>query len=388
MNRIADVVVVGGGIQGVSAAYHLCEAGVKNVQLVEMDSLGSGTTAYTASWFVLQAHLAPNIQMSKYALNEFTNFPDKFGVDIDFRKIGSLSLNTAINDEETISLAKHQISLGVPLEIVKPSDLQDLLPFLNIEDLGMGLFCPEDGLVDASAILNTYAKKTANLGGKLSEGIKALDIKIANNKVAGVLTNQGFISTPIVINAAGIYDKLVAKWVGIDLPTIKAIRHTFLTKENEVLPANMPLVEVLNPEIIYVRREGRCASYSVGLDKVDSFMHSPNLIWAMEKYGAQLLHRMKQIAELEIVKCTAGIRSVPVIRTQNENGEELAHVGRSFPILGPVDGIEGYFNDCAWGGLGVAHSPAGGKILANFVTGMDHFLDVNPFLLSRYGEMP
>ncbi len=383
MKTTADVVVIGGGIQGVSAIYHLVEAGVKNVQLVEMDEFGSGTTAYTASWFVMQAHLEPNIRLSQYSLQEFLTFREKLGVEIGFKKIGSLSINTIEHAEEMRESGEYQKKLGVPIDILSADDIKKIAPFLNTSDIGIGLLCEADGLLDASIILNTYVKHARLLGATLDEGVKALSIDTAAGKVIGVNTTKGFISTPVVVNAAGIYDKVVAKWAGIDLPTVKAIRHTFLTKPTTILPKNMPLIESANPEPLYLRREGEAASYSIGLDETESFVHAPNLFGAMDKYGDHLLHRMPDIAQLDIVQCTAGIRSIP-ITSQQKASHNMPHVGQSLPIIGPVEELFGYYNDCAWGGLGIAHSPAGGKLIAECVCGLTHSVDITPFLLKRY----
>ena len=383
MKQTADVVVIGGGIQGVSAAYYLAEAGVPNVSLVEMDQLGSGTTRYTASWFVMQSRLETNIRMSQFSYSEFVNFKEKFNVNVDFRQIGSLSINTSENTSKMLDLANSQRQLGVKLEVLDAHQIKALVPFINTDDIGVGLFSPQDGLVDSSAILNAYAKHAKRLGADIQQGVKATSIKTQNGKVVGVNTTEGYISTPTVVNAAGIYDKMVAEWVGIDLPTVKAIRHTILTKPTDILPKDMTLVEILSPEVMYISGEGGAAKYSIGLDETDRFSHIPDLYGTMEKYGDSLMHRMPDIVELEIVNCMAGIRSLPAL--SGNTGKQVSQVGHSLPILGPVSQVRGYYNDCAWGGLGVSHAPAGGKLISEMITGADSFMDISPFLLSRYG---
>lgn len=388
MKTNADAVIIGGGIQGASALYHLAEAGMHNVQLVEMDSLGSGTTRYTASWFVLQSRLEPNIRLSQESLRDFLSFEDKFGVNIDFRQIGSLSINTIENKNAMHELADYQRSLGVPIDILSPEEIKTIAPFLNVEDIGIGMFCKEDGLVDTFAVLNTYVSHAKKLGAEVQEGVKATGILLQKNKVVGVKTTGGIIHTPIVVNAAGIYDKLVAGWVGIDLPTIKAIRHTLFTEPTNLIPKNMTLIEILNPQVIYIGGESGAAKYSVGLDETGSFAHVPDLPGLVDKYGDSLVYRMPEIAQLRIKNCIAGIRSLPAnkVNIENVSGQRLSQVGRSLPILGPVDGIDGYFNDCAWGGLGVAHSPAGGNLIAQLITKKNNLsINIDPFLLKRYG---
>jgi glycine/D-amino acid oxidase-like deaminating enzyme len=389
VKKNADAVIIGGGIQGASALYHLTEAGMKNVQLVEMDRVGSGTTRYTASWFVLQSRLEPNIRLSQLSLREFLSFEDKFGVNIDFRQIGSLSINTIENEKAMLELAEYQRSFGVPIDILSPAEIKSIAPFLNVQDIGIGLFCKEDGLVDTFAVLNTYIGQAKKLGATVDEGVRATGVMLQGNKVVGVETTGSIIHTPIVVNAAGIYDKVVAGWVGLDLPTIKAIRHTIFTEPTNLLPENMTLIEILNPQVIYIGKESGAAKYSVGLDETESFAHVPDLPGLLDKYGNSLVYRMPEIAQLGIKKCIAGIRSLPISKVSigSGSGRSVSQVGRSLPILGPVDGIDGYFNDCAWGGLGVSHAPAGGKLMAELITKKSNLnISIDPFLLRRYSN--
>ncbi len=383
------MVVIGGGIAGVSATYHLAEAGICNVQLVEMHELGSGTTYYTAGWFMLQAQLEENVRLSQLSLSEFLLFKEKFGVDIDFRQTGSLSINTIEHVDEMKRLVDLYGSLGVEVELLPVDEIKSIVPFLSLSDIGGGIFCKQDGVLDTFAVLDAWRKHATRLGAKIDEGIRATDIIVRGGRVVGVGTTHGYISTPTVVNAAGIYDKIVAKWAGVDLPTFKAIRHTLITEPTSLLPRNDVLIEIRNPTAIYIGREGSSAKYSVGLDETDSFAHGPDLLSLEQKYGNALFHRMPELAELRIMKCIAGIRSLPhrTLFPDRDRSDAVPNVGRSLPILGPVDAVEGYINSCAWGGLGVAQSPVGGMLVAGCVTGTNRVaLSIEPFLLKRYGQ--
>jgi len=95
-----------------------------------------------------------------------------------------------------------------------------------------------------------------------------------------------------------------------------------------------------------------------------------NLHRLVEKYGEHVIYRMPKIAGLGVMRYYAGIRSLTL---------------DGLPILGPVDAVEGYINDCGWGGDGVSHAPAGGQLIAGFVTGTSNLqLNIETFRLRRF----
>ncbi len=368
MRTTADVVIIGGGIQGVSALYYLAESGIRNTVLVEMDKLASGTTAYTAGWIMLQQPRREQMQLSQISFAEFRSFEDKFGVDIGFRQKGSLSINTIGHSDEMRERAQLQKSLGIPVKILTASEIKSMAPILNVSDIELGLYCEEDGVVDANAIVYAYSKAAKLLGAEVEEGVKAIDIIVQNAKVIGVKTTRGLIATPFVVNAAGIYAKEVGKWIGLDIPITNALRHIVVT--DLLIPEDMPLIEVLNPVQIYIGSTGGRADYTVGSFETDRFEHKPDLMLLIKTHLDDLMHRAPALAEAGIVTCTAGIRSL---------------TPDGLPILGPVEEVSGYINDCGWGGTGISHGPAGGQVIAECIAGTSNLpVSIEPFLMKRF----
>jgi len=363
----ADAVIIGGGVAGISTLYHLAKRGLKAI-LFETNRLGSGTTAYTAGWVMLQESTKLQILMSKVSLDEFLVFQDE--MDIGLRKKGLLSVNTVEYIDTERKRAKMQMSLGVPTVILSSDDIKKLVPFLNVKDIGIGRYCEDDGIIDAHALIQRYAKKSRELGSVIYEGVQVTGILKEKDRVVGVCTSAGTVSTPIVINAAGIRAKQIAGWVGIELPIHLDLRHNVYTDKVPSIPRNMPLLEILNPVVIYLGATEQRADYTVGSFSPGGFTHRPNLHLLLDTHYADLEYRMPDIAHAGIMKCTAGIR---------------AHSPDGLPILGPIEEIEGYYNNCGWGGHGVMHSPIGGQLVASYITGVDTpSVSIEPFLFSRF----
>lgn len=204
-----------------------------------------------------------------------------------------------------------------------------------------------------------------------------VSISVKNGKITGLDTTSGFIHTPVVVNAAGIYAKQVAGWAGIELPLKNALLHVVITEPTTLISENMPVIEILNPELIYIEgrtspgSRGNMAEYSAGgAEKTESFNHAPQLDQFIEKYADNLRHRMPMIFDLGIMNCYAGIRTL--------TPDDL-------PILGHVDEVEGYINDCGWGGNGISHAPVGGQLIAECILKTNKVpVKVDPFLLNRF----
>ncbi len=397
--QTAEVVIIGGGIQGVSAAYYLSQAGVKKVRLVEMDKLGSGTTYHSAGWFVLQATSKSNILLSQISLREYQKFSEMFGVDLHFQKVGSLCVTTYDHREEIDQIVNTYRLHKVPIKIKTEDEIKEMVPSIETFPGDIGLFCESDGLLDSAFILHTFKKHASLNGAIIEENVEATDIIVKKGRVVGVeVNNNEIISTEYVINAAGIHDKCVANMINIpDFPTYKTRRYTLITeKKPELLPPT--LVEIQKPEAIYMSWDGPRVSYSVGLEPTTCFNHKRRLTiedieYIDKEYSEPLILRLPEVADLtiDLNKSHGGIRSVPgylpesTISNNFSNNMPPPQVGKSLPILGPIDEVEGFINDCAWGGLGVSHAPAGGKIMAELITeNRVTSLDITPFLLNRY----
>ena len=134
--KTADVVIIGGGVVGCSIAYHLARRGVRDVLVLERDTVGSGTTSKAAGGIRAQFPTETEIRFSLEAIRVFERFEDEFGVDPGYRKIGYLFLIADAEDlrgyESRVAL---QRSLGVDVRIIAPSEAKALVPALHVDDL-------------------------------------------------------------------------------------------------------------------------------------------------------------------------------------------------------------------------------------------------------------
>lgn len=364
----ADVVVIGGGIQGLSAAYHLALAGVKDIILVEAEVLGAGSSGRSASMLMLQRENREKIALSQYSYAKYMDFRSETGFDPSFRKIGFLSVVPETAREVAVARARLRQSMGVTTKILTPEDILALVPEVNVSDIVVGVHGPDDGVIDAHAIMQGYAAVARRLGARILQGVAATNITTLNRRVVGVQTTQGPISTPVAVNAAGADAAKVGNWIRVHIPLLNRRRSIFLTDRFPAIRDDTPMVEDAEAEWYY-RKEEAGVLMGMGKEESDDVSNTPNWDF-LSTVVSFATHRVPILANATIAHGWSGIR--PLTRDL-------------YPILGPVDDIEGFYLTCGWGGEGIMHAPAGGRIIADVITGSSTpAFDTSPFLLSRF----
>ncbi len=370
MTRTASAVIIGGGIIGASTLYYLSLKGISNITLIEKNSLGSGTTAFTAGWVRYQQDSELGIRIAKICLNEILRINEEENIGLRIK--GSVTAFSADKVHQESKNTELLELLGIPVTVMTKQEITEVAPILNTSDLDMGRYCQGDGVVDANAMLYYYIRKSKLLGKNITvqEGVEVVDLIIDKGKVLGVRTTEEIISTPLVINAAGIYADKVGKLVGLNIPLIKKLGHNIYTEAIDSIPIDMPLLEILDKDILYIGSSGKHADYTIGSFRTEQYEHRPQLNVVLDKYYDALMHRAPELVTVGIANCTAGVR---------------AHTPDGLPIIGPANSVDGYFNNCCYGSEGIIFAPIGGMLISEFISdGKSHTLNLDPFLLERF----
>ncbi len=370
----ASIVIIGGGIIGTSIAYHLAQRGVRDVVLVEADIVGSGSSGHSAAMILLQMSREMTIRLSQESFKEYLHFNEEFDTDIGYKPIGYLNIATREIADELRAQVELQHRLGVPTEILSPQEIARLVPAVNIADIEFGSICWKDGVIDPHSVMQAYIKHARRLGAEINEKVEATGIVLdtARNRVVGVQTTEGLISTPVVVNAAGARAIQIGAWVGLNLPIKNYKRTIFITDRFDEISENAPFVMDLAVEW-YFRKEGKGILMGMGVEESTTF--EPQLEWEfLDAIIQRALHRAPILANARVMYGWAGLRSL----TPDD-----------YPILGRVlpGGVEGFTNACGWGGHGVMHAPIGGQLVAELIADRKATtMDTSPFRLERFAE--
>ncbi len=364
------VVIIGGGVTGLSIAYHLARAGADDVVVLEREQIASGATGRSAGGIRLQFSDAVNIQLAQRSVPVFERFPEEFGAACDFRQYGYLLLATTDDEEMLFRQNVHlQRSLGVPVEVLSPEEAGRMVPGLRTDDLRLATFCPKDGYADPYSVAMAFAAGARRLGVRILEGRTVTGIEIGGGRVAGVNTPQGAFPADVVVNAAGAWAAEIGRMVGFALPIEPYRRQVFVTEPFAELPERLPMVIDFQPHF-YFRREGPSILFGM-TDLAEPPSFNTTVDWEfLEKVVERALHRIPPLARASIRRGWAGLYDT----TPDSN-----------PILGRVPGLEGFIMAAGFSGHGFMLSPAVGECLAELiVTGESKIVDLTPLSINRF----
>ena len=177
MEKTAEIIIIGGGIIGTSLAYHLGQKGAKGVVLLERGMLGEGATAKCVGGIRFQFSTEINILFSLESAKTWQHFEELTEVDLGFKKVGYLFLATTPEEWEIFQAnAKLQKSYGIPVELLPPQEIRYRWPYLRVDDLQGGTFCPWEGYAGPYEALTGYAKGARKKGIRIYENTEVQQI--------------------------------------------------------------------------------------------------------------------------------------------------------------------------------------------------------------------
>ena len=396
----ADVVIIGSGIVGSSVSYHLAQAGCTNVLVIEREAhQGKGSTGKSMGGVRAQFSTPVNIQMSKYSIDFFSKFDEVVGHPADYRAHGYLFCAT--NDKHLAYLKanrERQSALGVTnVEWVSPEDIVKIVPQLRTDDILGGTFCPTDGFVDPHSVMMGFMLNARERGVRLWLDTQVTGIDVAGSadvpsagskkeadgtsalpatearRIQGVQTSRGFISTRVVVNAAGPWASQVAKMAGAELPVEPLRRQLVPTEPFDQLPKRFPMVIDMSTGF-HFRREGKGILLAWNDPEETSGFKTEFDATFVEKILTHAASRVPVLAEAEVNprRAWAGLYEM----TPDHHA-----------IIGPAPGVKGLYFVNGFSGHGVMHSPASGRVAADLILqGHSELIDATQLGVERFQE--
>lgn len=238
----AEVVIIGGGVIGASIIFHLAEAGLTDVVLLEKNQLAAGSTALSAGGFRMQFSDAINIALAQRSIAAFENFAQRPGGQIDMHQVGYLFLLDNPADVEVFQRnVVLQNSMGVPSRMLTPAEAAELSPLADMTGILAATFCPKDGHCSPEGVVQGYAVAAREFGARVMQFCSVTGIEHHSGKIAAVHTAKGTIETSTVVCAAGPWSAQVGTMVGVDLPVAPLSRPIWYTEPMPSRPATVPM---------------------------------------------------------------------------------------------------------------------------------------------------
>jgi glycine cleavage system aminomethyltransferase T/glycine/D-amino acid oxidase-like deaminating enzyme len=248
-------VIVGGGIIGVSIAYHLAAAGENDILLLENNVLGSGTSWHAAGLVTGARGSATMTKLAKYGLEFYGQLEQMSGVDVSFQRSGSLSVARTSGRLDEILYAKDVAEQqGVRTEMLTPERYKEVWPLASGEGVLGALLLPDDGYLNPGHAVIAFAKLAHGLGVQIRENISVDKVLHEGERIVGVLTSQGIVHCNRVILACGLWTRDLATTAGVNVPLYPAEHVHVRSVEIEGAVPELPVFRDLDNSY-YIRHE-------------------------------------------------------------------------------------------------------------------------------------
>jgi sarcosine oxidase, subunit beta len=364
-------VIIGGGVIGCSCAFHLAEAGVQGVLLIERGQLGGGSTGKGAGGVRAQFSDLLNIQLGQRSLEAFADFGRRPGWEIDLRRVGYLFVLTRDEDVATFQRGVSlQRELGVPSQMIDPSTVAELCPLLNVDDVLAGAFSPSDGHATPDAAVQGYAAGARAHGAQIVTGCEVLDVVVKGDEIRSVVTTNGTVEAGTVVCAAGAWSRACGELVGVDLPVTPLRRQIVFTEPMPGLPPRLPMtIDFATSFYFHCEGPGMLMGMAgpgerPGFSVETSDDWIPALIEVAER-------RAPVLAEVGIKGGWAGLYEMTPDHTA---------------LIGESGRVSRFLYAAGFSGHGFLQAPAVGEVVRDLVLGREPFVDVAPLSASRFTE--
>jgi sarcosine oxidase, subunit beta len=373
MTTTYDAIIVGGGIAGVSIAFHLAERGLRPIVL-ERSFVAAHATGHASGLVRMHYDLEGEARLAWASFAYFQNWHERVGGECGFTRTGFLDIVApAQNDRVRANVAMHQ-RIGIPSLLVTAGDVKRLAPDFETDDFELAAYEPESGYADPSATAGSLMMAARAKGAQLVQGCRVTGVHTAGGRVTGVATDQGDYHAPIVVNAAGAWAGEMSALAGVDLP-----------------------LTTWTHEVFYIRRPPQIRTHPTVIDDALSMYYRP------ETGGLTLIaledeNRFDEAADSDIAGASRAsmLRAVERlcrrIPAMEDGSFQSAHAGRDGltpdqrPVLGPA-GPEGFYLACGFSGTGFKLGPAVGACMAELIVdGQAKTVDIGVFAYERFAR--
>ncbi len=374
-------VVVGGGIVGCSAAYHLARLGWE-VLLLERKKLTSGSTFHAAG-LVGQLRTSASItQLLGESVALYDRLERETGQATGWKMNGGLRL--ACTPERMTEIKRQATtahSFGLEMHLLTPKEAQELWPLMDISDVVGAAFLPTDGQANPSDLTQALAKGARLHGARIVEDCPVLGVLTENGRAAGVLTGQGRVRCEVVVNCCGQWARAFGRLAGVNVPLV-SVQHQYAVTEP---------MDGVTPDLPTLRDPDRLTYYKEEVGGLVMGGYEPDpLPWAVEGIPEDFHFTLLDSDWEQFEQLTAlGMPRVPALQHAGikllVNGPESFTPDGNF-ILGEAPELPGYFVAAGFNAFGIASAGGAGKALAEWIAGGEPPYDLWAVDIRRFGR--
>ncbi len=363
-----DVVIIGGGVHGLAAAYYLAaNHGVRDVAVLEKSYIGSGGSGRNTA-ILRSNYLTPEgIRFYDRSVKLYEHLAADLNFNVMFSQRGHLTLAHSDSSLRTMRWRAEVNKLErVRSEVIDPDEVKRLVPYLNTSATARypilgALYHPPGGIVRHDAVVWGYARAADALGVHIHQDTEVTGIDVSGDRVSGVRTSRGEISAPVVLNCTAGWSTLISDMAGVAMPV-----QTFPLQAAVTEPVRpfLDTVVVSGTLHVYVSQTDRGELvFGASVDPFASYSTRGSLEF-LEGLAGHVLELMPSLSKMRLLRQWAG----------------LCDMTPDFsPIMGRTP-VDGFHVDVGWGTYGFKSGPVSGEAMAECIaTGQ------TPEIISAFG---
>jgi glycine/D-amino acid oxidase-like deaminating enzyme len=414
----ADVVIIGGGIAGVSTLLALAEQGVSAV-LVEKGRLAGEQSSRNWGFCRTQGRDLAEVPLAIESLRQWDGMAERVGGEVGFRRAGACYLC-----ETPHEVAAYEAWLDAAREwqvrsrVLGPDEVDALVPGSSRRWAG-ALYTDNDGRAEPQLAVPLMAQAARRMGAVVVTGCAARGFETTAGRISGVVTERGLISCGAAVLAGGAWSRLFCGNMGIEFPQLKILGSVMRTEKLD----GPPELAVAGPDFAFRKR--RDGGYTVARRNMyeafvvpDSFRLLPQFFGAAirnrHEFRLRLFGRFREEAriprrwamdEASPFEATRVLDPEPNSAIVEESRANLVRAFPAFapakiaqawgglidstpdsvPVIGPVNAVPGFFLMSGFSGHGFGIGPGAGRLMAELVMGVAPVVDPVPFRFGRFG---
>ncbi len=381
----ADIVIIGGGVVGSSAAYFLAKEG-RDVVLIDKGYKAGEASGGNASFvWTMTRRPGIDVRLAMHSIEIHQRLKAELDLDAEYRQLGGLIV---VGDEKEIPFVEAHLERraqdGYPQKMLDAKETREFQPLLTERILG-AIYSPIEGVINPIFLVIALARQAKKLGAKICYHTEVRGIEVDRGKVKGVVTDKGSIDTEVVVNAAGSWSCLIGQMVGLKIPITPYQMQLVVTEQ---LP---PVVQGPMMDASYMVQEYEKETFaeSDGAKFKYSFVASQqlqgNLIlgatWRDSGYDKRnTAEEIEAIARVNI-KFLPSLKDVRVIRAF---ANFFPFTSDDLPIMGTVAGLEGFIMAAGHSGHGISLGPGSGKLIQELICEGKTTIPLDELNLARF----
>ena len=359
-----DVVIIGGGITGLSTAYYLAKEGLRNIVVIEKSYLGSGSTGRCGTGIRQQFTTREHIILMRESVKLWKEWENNLPKSVHFRQGGYLWLLKESEMDAYRDYVRLQNILGVNSRIIDKDDVKVIVPDINTDGIAGASWCPSDGNAYPFDTIDALRIALKQFGIPIRQFEEVKDVKVKSGIIQQVITDKEKFNTHFVVDAAGFGARKIGHMVGIDLP-LKLYRHQIAVSE----PVKVFLEPMVVKGELYFTQTYRgriIGGTDLNEQPTESLSSTDEFL---PQFAKEILSVLPTISSLNVMRQWAGFYVV----TPDHH-----------PILGGT-GLPGFVLGVGFSGHGFMLGPVVGKLLATYIMhGTMYLPEANNLGLERF----